>query len=110
MAFRAGFSRFGQYVADAYNIYSASALAACSTTRSIAGALIPLATTKMLDSLGIAWACTVLAGISAVLGLVPFGFITYGQQIRAASRFSSARKTSETNAGAAELTRSMSAV
>jgi hypothetical protein len=46
----------------------------------------------MVDGLGIAWSCTVLAGVSAGLALVPFGFIAYGERIRAASRFSAALK------------------
>ncbi|KAK4040206.1 hypothetical protein C8A01DRAFT_46443 [Parachaetomium inaequale] len=80
------------YVTDAYGIYSASALAAMSMTRSVAGTLLPLAIEDMVDGLGIAWSCTVLAGVSAGLALVPFGFIAYGEKIRAASRFSAALK------------------
>jgi len=91
-------------------MYSASALAACSMTRSIAGALIPLATDKMLESLGIAWSCTVLAIISAGLGVVPFLFIAYGEKIRAASRFSKELKAQAGRTDGGELTRSLSAV
>jgi hypothetical protein len=76
-----------QYLTDAYGIYTASGLAACGTTRSIAGALIPLAVPDMLQALGIAWSCTLLAGISAALAIVPFGFIVYGPSIRHRSRF-----------------------
>ena len=39
----------------------------------------------MLDALGVAWAITVLAIVSAVLCLVPFAFIIYGEAIRASS-------------------------
>lgn len=42
----------------------------------------------MVDRLGIARACTVLAGVSAALGLVPVLFIVYGERIRAGSQFS----------------------
>ncbi|KAK0619361.1 major facilitator superfamily domain-containing protein [Immersiella caudata] len=98
------------YVADAYVIYSASALAAASMTRSIAGALIPLATDKMLESLGIAWSCTVLAIVSAGLGVVPFLFIAYGEKIRAASRFSNSIRARSGIADGGELMRSISAV
>ncbi|KAK3297182.1 major facilitator superfamily domain-containing protein [Chaetomium fimeti] len=80
------------YVADAYGIYSASALAAMSMTRSVLGTLLPLAIEDMVDGLGIAWSCTLLAGVSAGLALVPFGFVAYGERIRAASRFSAALK------------------
>ncbi|KAK4114828.1 MFS general substrate transporter [Canariomyces notabilis] len=80
------------YVVDAYGIYSASALAALSMTRSLAGTIIPLAVEDMLAALGIAWSCTILAAVSAVLAVVPFGFIAYGEKIRAASRFSAELK------------------
>lgn len=72
---------------DAYSPlnFAASALAACGTTRSIAGALIPLAIDNMLAALGVAWAITVLAIISAVMCLVPFAFIIYADAIRARS-------------------------
>lgn len=81
-------------------------------TRSIAGALIPLATDKMLDSLGIAWSCTVLALITAVLAIVPFLFIANGEKIRAASHFSRSLKPQSGSSieGGAELARSLSAV
>ncbi len=94
------------YVADAYGVYSASALAACGATRSLAGALIPLAVNKMLDSLGIAWSCTVLAFISAALCVVPFFFIVWGEKIRSRSRFSSGLQEREETG----LTRSISLV
>ncbi|ROW04220.1 hypothetical protein VSDG_00930 [Cytospora chrysosperma] len=76
------------YVADAYGIFASSALAACAATRSVAGAIIPLAVDSMVAKLGIAWSCSVLALISCALSLVPFGFIIWGERIRAASNFS----------------------
>ncbi|KAK4191290.1 major facilitator superfamily domain-containing protein [Podospora australis] len=90
------------YVADAYGIYSASALAALGTTRSIAGALIPLAVEDMLKALGIARSCAILAGISAALALVPFGFIAYGDRIRAGSKFSASLNKETTTSGEGE--------
>ncbi|KAK0720300.1 major facilitator superfamily domain-containing protein [Lasiosphaeris hirsuta] len=98
------------YIADAYGIYSASALAACAMTRSIAGALIPLATDKMLESLGISWSCTVLAVIGAGLGFVPLLFIMYGEKIRQGSRFSASLRVQTGNPQGPELMRSLSAV
>jgi hypothetical protein len=74
-------------------------MAALSMTRSVAGAVIPLAVEDMLAALGIAWSCTVLAGISAGLALVPFGFIAYGEKIRAASRFSATLKPKDGREG-----------
>ena len=102
-----------QYLADAYDIYAASALAACGTTRSIAGALIPLATDAMVGKLGISGACTVLAGASAVLGLVPVLFIVHGERIRAGSQFSAqirAQRERGLEVEGAALGRSLSAV
>ena len=97
------------YVADAYGVYAASAMAACAASRSLAGALIPLAVNNMLDSLGIAWSCTVLSFIVAVLSLVPFLFITFGEKIRKGSRFSA--NLQRQNAGnSLDLTRSLSVV
>ncbi|KAJ4349090.1 hypothetical protein N0V85_009723 [Neurospora sp. IMI 360204] len=81
------FTAMINYVTDAYSPlnFAASALAACGTTRSIAGALIPLAIDNMLAALGVAWAITVLAIISAIMCLVPFAFIIYADAIRARS-------------------------
>ncbi len=84
-------------------------MAACGATRSLAGALIPLAVNNMLDSLGIAWSCTVLSFVVAVLSLVPFCFITFEETIRKGSRFSA--NLQRQNAGNnLDLTRSISVV
>ncbi|EAQ86123.1 hypothetical protein CHGG_07376 [Chaetomium globosum CBS 148.51] len=87
------------YVADAYGIYSASALAAMSMTRSVLGTLLPLAVEDMADGLGIAWSCTLLAGVSAGLALVPFGFVAFGERIRRGSRFSASLRGVEVKEG-----------
>jgi hypothetical protein len=81
-----------------------------SMSRSVAGALLPLAIEDMVDGLGIAWSCTVLAGVSAGLALVPFGFIAYGERIRAASRFSAALKPTGYGGGNLGRVTSLSAV
>ena len=94
-----------QYVSDCYNGYTASALAILSTTRSVAGVLLPLAIDDMLATLGIAWSCTLLALVCALLSIVPFAFIAWGPRIRAASR--SSVQGEESNL---ELTRNFSAV
>ncbi|AEO63175.1 uncharacterized protein THITE_2043209, partial [Thermothielavioides terrestris NRRL 8126] len=102
------------YVTDAYGVYSASAHAALSITRSVAGALLPLAIEDMLGALGIAWSCTALAGVSAGLALVPFAFIAYGERIRAGSRLSAALKPNggggEQGEGPARVAAGLSAV
>jgi hypothetical protein len=75
------------YLTDAYEIFAASALAATSCCRSIFGALLPLAASPMYDTLGIAWASTLLSCLSLAMSVVPFAFIRYGDRIRANSKF-----------------------
>ena len=76
------------YMTDAYREYSASAAAAASCCRSILGALLPLAGPSMYARLGISWGNSLLAFLSLGMSVIPFVFITYGEQIRAASKFS----------------------
>ncbi|KAF1811725.1 MFS general substrate transporter [Eremomyces bilateralis CBS 781.70] len=75
------------YVVDAYEIFAASAMAASSTSRSMFGAVLPFATRPMYDKLGVAWACSVLGFLSLAMCVIPFVFISYGEQIRARSQF-----------------------
>lgn len=70
--------------------------------------MIPLAVNRMVDTLGIGWSCSVLAFISCGLSLVPFGFIIWGEKIRAGSKFSN-RLQAEPYPEL-ELTRSLSLV
>jgi hypothetical protein len=81
-----------------------------SMTRSVAGALLPLAIEDMVAGLGIAWSCTLLAGVSALLALVPFGFIAYGEKIRAGSSFSAALKPGGDQGGGLGRVASLSVV
>ncbi|KAK2053579.1 major facilitator superfamily transporter [Colletotrichum caudatum] len=75
------------YLTDAYEIFAASANAAASGSRSLLAVVLPLATTRMFNELGIAGACSLLGGLSAVMCVIPFIFIWKGEQIRAGSRF-----------------------
>lgn len=75
------------YLTDAYEIFAASANAAASTSRSLLAVVLPLATTPMFNRLGIAGACSLLGGFSAVMCIIPFIFIWKGEEIRAGSRF-----------------------
>jgi hypothetical protein len=43
------------YTADAYKTFSASAMAAVSCSRSIGGAILPLAARPMYQNMGVAW-------------------------------------------------------
>jgi multidrug resistance protein len=75
------------YIVDAYEIFSASAMAAASCSRSILAVALPFATTPMYDRLGIAWACSTLGFIGLLLGVIPFMFLRYGAAIRKNSKF-----------------------
>jgi multidrug resistance protein len=75
------------YLVDSYKIYAASAVAAAGTCRSIWGAVLPFATQSMYDSLGVAWACSLLGFCSLALAAIPFLFMVYGERLRAKSKF-----------------------
>ena len=75
------------YLADAYEVYSASALAASTFSRSVLGAGLPFASRKMYTTLGINWASSLLGFVSLAMMIAPFTFIRYGKTIRAHSKF-----------------------
>ncbi|KZZ91527.1 fluconazole resistance protein (FLU1) [Moelleriella libera RCEF 2490] len=75
------------YLTDAYEVFAASANAAASCTRSVLAAVLPLATTRMFEQLGIKGACALLGGLSAGMCAIPFVFIWKGPAIRARSKF-----------------------
>jgi hypothetical protein len=72
---------------DAYEVYAASAMGATSAARSVFGVVLPFATRPMYSRLGVDWACTLLGILSALMCLIPFVFIKYGEKIRARSKF-----------------------
>lgn len=75
------------YLTDAYETLSASAQSAASCTRSIFGAVLPLAAKPMFDRLGVHWACSLIAFLSLGVSVIPFAFIRYGDRIRNNSKF-----------------------
>lgn len=75
------------YIVDAYEIYAASAMGAASASRSVFGVILPFAAAPLYKNLGIAWACTLLGILSAVMSVIPFVFIRYGEKIRRHSKF-----------------------
>jgi hypothetical protein len=83
------------YLSDAYAAFTASAQSAASCSRSIFGAVLPLAAKSMFDRLGIHWGCSLLAFLSLGLCVIPFAFIRYGGQIRKNSKFSLQLKEAE---------------
>lgn len=70
------------YLVDAYNLYSASALAANTIMRSIAGAVLPLCGLKMYDSLGLGWGNSLLGFIAIAFLPIPFLIQRYGEKLR----------------------------
>ncbi|OGM46690.1 MFS multidrug transporter [Aspergillus bombycis] len=81
------FMAMANYMADAYETYSASAMSASACTRSIWGAMLPLATKPMFDRLGVNWAYTLVGFLSLGVTVIPFVFIRYGVRIRESSKF-----------------------
>lgn len=75
------------YLADAYEIFAASSMAAASCCRSLAGALLPLAATPMYQKLGVAWASSLLGFLSLGMCVIPFVFLWKGDVIRERSTF-----------------------
>ena len=75
------------YLADAYQIFAASAMAASSCSRAAFGVTLPLAATPMYEKLGIAWASSLLGFVAVAGCIIPFAFIRYGERIRQKSKF-----------------------
>jgi hypothetical protein len=92
MGFLLIFMALLNYLTDAYEVFAASANAAASTCRSLFAVVLPLATTRMFANLGIAGACSLLGGLSAVMCILPWLFIWKGPVIRSKSRFCIALK------------------
>lgn len=67
---------------DSFTNFAASALAAVTFLRSIAGGLIPLAGTPMFNALGVGWGCSTLAFIAVALCPIPLLLTRYGELIR----------------------------
>ncbi|PHH84016.1 hypothetical protein CDD83_2634 [Cordyceps sp. RAO-2017] len=82
------FLALNNYLTDAYDIYSASALASSVLTRNILAAVVlPLTTHPLYANLGTSWACTLLGCLCLVLTPIPFAFIRWGPAMRRRSPF-----------------------
>ena len=75
------------YIVDAYLGYAASALAASTVLRSIAGAAFPLFGGKLYETLGIHWASSVPGFLALIFIPCLFLFYTYGDRLRGMTRF-----------------------
>ncbi|KAK0551396.1 hypothetical protein OC845_002203 [Tilletia horrida] len=83
------------YLADVYERYASSALAAQSMLRNLAAGLIPLIATQLYNALGTSYASTLVGCIAFLLGLCPFVLFRYGEQIRGRSRVARAMRREE---------------
>ena len=75
------------YLVDAYLMFAASAIAANTFMRSLAGAGFPLFSQYMFKALGVNWAGTLLGCVALVLVPIPVCFLIYGERIRQKSAF-----------------------
>lgn len=78
------------YLADTYQRYASSALAAQSFCRNMLGGAFPLFTEAMFLKMTFQGAGSFLGGFSLLLTIVPFVLLIWGPQIRKRSKFASA--------------------
>ncbi|KAJ5314042.1 uncharacterized protein N7443_000926 [Penicillium atrosanguineum] len=81
------FMTVSTYLVDAFTIYAASAMAANTVFRSLAGALLPLAGPQMYATLGLGWGNSLLGFIALAMCPLPIIFYVYGERIRTSKRF-----------------------
>ncbi len=70
------------YLVDTFTVYAASALAANTIARSVAGAVLPLAGLRMYGTLGIGWGNSLLGFIALGMVPVPFLILKRGEYLR----------------------------
>ncbi|CAL8576335.1 hypothetical protein XPA_002222 [Xanthoria parietina] len=84
----AGFQSVQTYLVDAYTRFAASAIAAATVLRSLAGFGFPLFAPYMYDKLGYGWGNSLLGFLAVGLGLpAPILLWTYGETLRKKSPF-----------------------
>lgn len=74
------------YMADVYEQYASSALAAQSWARNMGGATFPLLGQLMYTKLKPQYATTIIAGTATLLGVVPFVLFHFGERLRSRSK------------------------
>jgi MFS family permease len=75
------------YLVDCYPEYAASAIAANTVFRSLAGALLPLAGPKMYSALGLGWGNSLLGFLSIAMIPVPMLIMKFGKKLRTGQKF-----------------------
>ncbi|KAF7974621.1 hypothetical protein HWV62_11598 [Athelia sp. TMB] len=74
------------YLADSYEQYGSSAIAAQSFLRNVFGGVFPLFTIPMYSNLGYPLASTILGALACAFSVLPFLLMAYGPQIRSRGR------------------------
>jgi MFS family permease len=74
------------YLADTYQIYASSAIAAQSFVRNVFAACVPLATDHMFGKLGTKGGSYLLGGVGFALSAVPWILVIWGGSIRKRSK------------------------
>lgn len=81
------FISMSNYLVDAYTIFAASSLAASSVLRSILGAVFPIFTPRMYETLGTHWASSVPAFLSVICIPIPLLLKLYGPWLRSKCKY-----------------------
>lgn len=76
------FGTLQTYIIDSYPRYAASGIAAITVSRSLVGALLPLAGPTMYRALGYGWGNSLLGFITLAMLLMPFIFNRVGASLR----------------------------
>lgn len=76
------FTPLTTYLIDCYPMYAASAIAANTVMRSLAGMLLPLAGPSMYENLGLGWGNSLLGFICVIMIPVPLLLHRYGAKLR----------------------------
>ena len=79
------FGTLQTYIIDSYPRYAASGIAAVTVTRSLFGALLPLAGPYMYDAMGYGWGNSLLGFLTLAMIPMPILFHRYGQILREGS-------------------------
>ncbi|KAI0466270.1 MFS general substrate transporter [Xylaria cf. heliscus] len=82
------------YLADIYQAYASSALAAQSFCRNVLGGVFPLVTAILFTNLGEDAAGGLLGAIATVLTVVPWALVLFGERIRRRSKYAVALQKS----------------
>jgi DHA1 family multidrug resistance protein-like MFS transporter len=81
------FVAYLNYLTDTYLMFTASAMAANTITRSAMGAAAPLYTEYMFKALGVGGGGSLIGGVAVLLVPIPFIFYKYGESLRRRSKF-----------------------